>query len=199
MNHTLHTDKGSEEKAGDSIHSAQKLLKQNRRQGLAALNDLFRAGKPPDPPLEGAYAGELVTLDIAPGITQLGQLITAVWMPWQGKQFDLARTQGDNIFDQNSRVLARLIFPFYRGFVDNGAETYRAFVFQTSVGPGRIDTDRQVLKIDYDLASNPRLSIRRILDELVQVADGVYLGKLHFKWWWGSWQVAGYFSLRNKK
>jgi hypothetical protein len=52
-----------------------------------------------------------------------------------------------------------------------------------------------VLKIDYDLPENPALSIRRILDELVQVADGVYLGKAHVKWWWGAWQPVAYFSL----
>jgi hypothetical protein len=52
-----------------------------------------------------------------------------------------------------------------------------------------------VLKIDYDLPQNPAFSIRRVLDELVQVADGVYLGKAHVKWWWGAWQPVAYFSL----
>ena len=31
---------------------------------------------------------------------------------------------------------------------------------------------------DYDFAVNPGFVIRRILDEVVQVADGVYLGKV---------------------
>jgi hypothetical protein len=52
-----------------------------------------------------------------------------------------------------------------------------------------------VLKIDYDLAENPGLSIRRVLDELVQVDDGFYLGKAHLKWWWGRWQLVAYFTL----
>jgi hypothetical protein len=34
-----------------------------------------------------------------------------------------------------------------------------------------------------------------VLDELVQVADGYYLGKAHVKWWWGLWQQVAYFTL----
>jgi hypothetical protein len=55
-----------------------------------------------------------------------------------------------------------------------------------------------VLKIDYDRPSNPGWTIRPILDELVQVADGYYLGNVHFKWWWGRWQLIAYFSLQAK-
>ncbi|MBE7551001.1 MAG: hypothetical protein HS126_08000 [Anaerolineales bacterium] len=65
--------------------------------------------------------------------------------------------------------------------------------------PGLADPDRQVLKIDYDLLGNPRLSIRRILDELVQVENDFYLGKAHLKWWWGTWQLVAYFSLHASK
>jgi hypothetical protein len=52
-----------------------------------------------------------------------------------------------------------------------------------------------VLKIDYDRPGNPRLSIRRVLDELVQLDGGLYLGKAHLKWWWGRWQMVAYFTL----
>ena len=43
------------------------------------------------------------------------------------------------------------------------------------------------------------LTIRRIVDELVQVDESVYLGKIHFRWWWGPWQMIGYFSLRPRR
>lgn len=176
-----------------SVRRAQALVRQDRARGLAALNDLFRAGAPPDPPLDGPYAGELVALDIAPGLTALFDRITSAWMPWRGKMFDAAR--GDNIFTRDSLALAHIYWPLYHGYVDDGPETYRAFAFRTYVAPGRADPDRQVLKIDYDLEGNPRWSIRRVLDELVQVADGFYLGKAHLKWWWGRWQVVAYFTL----
>jgi hypothetical protein len=177
------------------IETAQTLLKQDRRNGLAQLNDLFRAGTPPDPPLDGRYTGGLVALDVAPGLTQLIEAIVSAWLPWQGKTFNAVQAWGDNIFTRDSLALAHIYWPLYRGYVDDSPQTYRAFAFRTYLAPGLADPDRQVLKIDYDLPGNPRLSIRRVLDELVQVADGFYLGKAHLKWWWGTWQVVAYFSL----
>jgi hypothetical protein len=145
--------------------------------------------------LNGRYAGELVMLDIAPGLTQLVSAIVSAWLPWKGKTFDASPSKGANIFTRDSRLLAHVYWPLYRGYVDDGPETYRAFAFRTYLAPGLADPDRQVLKIDYDLPENPALSIRRVLDELVQVADGVYLGRAHVKWWWGAWQPVAYFSL----
>lgn len=182
----------------DQIRAAQKLVKQNRRQGLAALNDIFRAGKPPEPPLDGPYDGELVAIDIAPGITQFANWLTSVLMPWKGKYLIKEDAKGDNIGDQKLRWMMRVLFPFYRGIIENDKETFRAFAFKTSIDAGRVDPDRKVFKIDYNSAENPAFSIRRILDEVVQVKDGIYLGKIHFKWWWGTWQMIGYFSLRTK-
>ncbi|MBI1880926.1 MAG: hypothetical protein HYR94_22330 [Chloroflexi bacterium] len=177
------------------IHTAQAILKQDCRCGLAMLNTLFRAGTPPDPTLHGRYTGELVALDIAPGLTQLTQLIVNAWLPWQGKTFNAAGACGDNIFTRDSLALAHLYWPLYRGYIADSPQTYHAFSFRTYVAPGLADPDRPVLKIDYNLPGNPRLSLRRILDELVQVEDGFYLGKAHLRWWWGKWQLVAYFSL----
>ncbi len=179
----------------DSLQLAQRLVKHDRARGLARLNKLFRAGIVPDPPPDGRFAGDFVALDLAPGLTQLSEAIVSLWLPWRGKTFDAARSRGDNILTRDSLVLARLVWPLYRGFVEEGPEIYRAFAFRTYVAPGRVDPDRLVLKIDYDLPANPRFSVRRVLDELVQVADGLYLGKAHFHWWWGPWQLVGYFAL----
>ena len=198
MNDSVNVDEASDN-ASDAIRNAQSLLKQDRTKGLAALNDAFRAGIPPDPPLDGPYHGELLALDIAPLVTQSLELLTSLWMPWKGKYFTANENKGDNLFGQKSRTALRIIYPFYGGIAENNAETFRAFVFKTSVADGMVDADRKVLKIDYHLPDNPALTIRRIVDELVQVADGVYLGKIHLKWWWGKWQMIGYFSLRVKK
>ncbi|GIK43070.1 MAG: hypothetical protein BroJett011_69030 [Chloroflexota bacterium] len=124
-------------------------------------------------------------------------MIVNAWLPWQGKTFDAAQGRGDNIFTRDSLTLVHIYWPLYRGYMDDGSRTYRAFAFQTYTAPGLADPDRQVLKIYYDRPDNPRLSIRRILDELVQVEDGFYLGKAHLKWWWGTWQLVAYFSLRR--
>ena len=177
------------------IRAAQALAKRDRIRAWAALNDLFRAGTSPNPTLNGRYAGELVMLDIAPVLTQVVNAIASAWLPWKGKTFDAAQSRGDNIFTRDSLLLAHVYWPLYRGYADDGPETYRAFAFRTCLAPGLADPDCQVLKIDYDLPENPALSIRRVLDELVQLADGVYLGKAHVKWWWGAWQPVAYFSL----
>jgi len=179
------------------LRAAQSLVKRNRAEAWAPLNALFRAGTPPAPTLNGRYTGELVMLDLVPGLTQLVNVIVSAWLPWKGKTFDAARASGDNVFTRNSLPLARVYWPLYRGYVDDGRETYRAFAFRTYVAAGLADPDRQVFKIDYDLPENPGLSIRRVLDEVVQVADGAYLGKAHVKWWWGSWQLVAYFMLRS--
>ena len=180
----------------DRIRAAQELLKKNTRQGLEALNELFRSGKPPQPALDGPYHGELVATQHLQGLTQL---ITSFFMPWKGKYLMSADGKGDNIFGKKSRLLFRLGFPFYRGITDYDEESFRAFLFTTSIGKGREDTDIDVFKINYDSPDNPALTIRPILDEVVQVDDGLYLGKIHFKWWWGKWQMVGYFALRTKQ
>jgi|SRR5687767_1874814 len=177
------------------LQSARRLVGSDRAKGLATLNSLFRNGTPPEPPLDGRYRGELIALDLAPGLTQLFQSITAAWMPWLGKTFDASRGQGDNIFTQDSYLLAWLFNPLYRGFITDKPGIYRGFAFRTYMAPGLIDADRSVLKIDYDLKDNPALTVRRILDELVQIDENLYLGKAHVRWWWGSWGTVAYFTL----
>jgi hypothetical protein len=184
------------------LRAAQDLVRANRAQGLAALNDLFRAGTVPDPSPNGRYAGELIALDLAPGLTPLFQWLANLWMPWQGKTFDPSQQRGANIFTNNSYFLARLFNPLYRGFVNDGPKTYRAFTFRTYTAPGLFDADRTVLKIDYTLKENPALTVRRVLDELVQLDDHLYLGKAHVRWWWrpaGGWQTVAFFTLARQE
>jgi hypothetical protein len=180
------------------LRAAQTILKHHRAQGLATLNMLFRSGSAPAPSLNGRYAGELLALDIAPGLTQFYEWLTSRWLPWLGKTFNAVQQSGDNIFTRNSYPLARFFNPFYRDFVSDGPKTYRAFSFRTYVAPGLADPDRMVLKIDYDLNDNPSLTIRRVLDELVQLDDHLYLGKAHVHWWSGGWQMVAYFSLTSE-
>jgi hypothetical protein len=177
------------------LKTAQALVQVDRARGFAALNDLFRAGTVPEPPPNGRHAGELIALDIAPGLTQFFQGLFHLWMPWRGKTFDASRQRGENIFTKDSYLLARLFNPLYRGFVDDGPKTYRGFAFRTYTAPGLFDTDRTVLKIDYNLKENPAPTVRRVLDELVELDESLYLGKAHVHWWWGGWQTVAYFSL----
>ena len=182
------------------LRAAQRLLQQDRTKGLAAINALFRSGTVPEPSVNGAYAGELIALDIAPGLTKFYEWLTSRWMPWLGKTFNAAQGTGDNIFTKASYPLARLFNPFYRGFVADGPKRYRGFAFRTYVAEGLVDPDRRVLKIDYNLDGNPSFTVRRVLDELLQVDNNLYLGKAHLRWWWrheDEWQTVAYFMLRG--
>ena len=182
----------------NDLLTAKSQIKHHRAQGLEALNKIFRSGTPPETPLDGRYRGELVALDLGPSLTQLFQSVTAAWMPWLGKTFNASDQVGDNIFTRDSYVLARLVNPFYRDFITDKPGTYRGFAFRTYMAPGLTDPDRQVLKIDYDLKDNPALTVRRVLDELVQIEDNLYLGKAHVRWWWrptDGWSTVAYFTL----
>lgn len=158
---------------------------------------LFRSGWPPAT-LNGRYAGRLVRVQLFPGVTQLVRAICWVWMPWQGKAFDSNTRIGFNIFAKNSLLATRILWPFYRGIRTDAEQTYVAFAFRTWTGSGKLDPDVQVLKIDYDLPGNPKRTIARVLDELVQLPDGTLLGKAQLHWWWGRWQTVAYFTLKRE-
>ncbi len=185
--------------ATDKIRVAQELLQTDRAKGLEALNEAFRGGRPPQPPIDGSCDGELVALADLGVTLPFARTLLAMWLPWKGKYLSASESCGDNIFGQNYRWLFKLLYPFYRGIIEVDSQTFRALKFKTSIKPGLDDTDRQVLNIDYDLPDNPKLTIRPIIDELMEVDPGVYLGKIHFKWWWGKRQMVGYFSLRSRK
>jgi hypothetical protein len=77
-----------------------------------------------------------------------------------------------------------------------GPDRVEAFPFRTRVAPGELDPGVDVLKIDYDFEANPDFMIRRILDELVQVAPGRYLGRVLLRLN-GRFRPIGFFSLRS--
>jgi hypothetical protein len=94
---------------------------------------------------------------------------------WQGKEFDASASSGMNIFGEDKVI--------------------RAFPFKTYSGQGLQDSGIMVLKIDYDVPSNPWW-VRLILDEAVEVSPGTLLGKIHVKLPIGSVAI-GYFELKN--
>jgi hypothetical protein len=84
---------------------------------------------------------------------------------------------GENVFDSRVHKLGRLLTPSaYRASWPEDSRSYRALAFATSAGPGALDPGVEVLRIDYDLPGNAPI-FRRILDELVEVEPGVYLGQ----------------------
>ena len=168
---------------------------QTRTSALVELDALFRTGRAPDPLPEGMLSGRLVTMSLWGPSDALVRRIAGMWMPWLGKSFDPATMQGVNVLTKNARGPMRALWPSYepeRELVDR----IEAFPFRNRIAPGELDPQVDVLKIDYDFGANPGFIIRRILDELVQIEDGFYLGKILLRRR-GSWLPIGFFSLER--
>jgi len=91
---------------------------------------------------------------------------------WQGKEFDAPNNSGINLFDGNQK---RYVF-----------STYKA---------KSLKSNNEVLKIDYNNSANP-LWLRFVVDELVQVSESEYQGKVLIKIGPLSFTMA-YFSLEG--
>ncbi len=163
-----------------------------------SLNCIFRLGTLPEPMLDGRFEGVAITPTTFAATDPLFRALSYLWMPWVGKRFDAETQTGDNMMLPSARLPSKLFWPGYR-FRSMGDGRYAAFPFRTYEGAGVVDTDRRVLKIDYDRDENPSFLIRDILDELVQVVPGVYLGKALLRRvgpMSPSWRLVGYFALR---
>ncbi len=91
---------------------------------------------------------------------------------WQGKEIDDTTKTGINIFKEGKRYPFK-IFPA-RGLHDN----------------------IELLRIEYNIPGNP-LWVRFIADELVQVGDNKYLGKIHARILPGFSVELGFFTLER--
>jgi hypothetical protein len=154
----------------------------HRRRVLAEFDRAFRSGSPPDPLPAGFLPGRLLATQTWGPWDGVVQRIAGLWMPWQGKSFDEADSTGVNRFapGAGTRTFLRALWPGYTA-VHEGADRIEAFEFRNRLDEGAVDPGLKVYKIDYDFEANPRLIIRRVLDELVQVDDGVFLGKILFR------------------
>jgi hypothetical protein len=168
--------------------------RRNRRDAIQGLEGLFRSGIAPDPWPSGPLEGRLVTTTTWGPWDSFVSGVARLWMPWLGKNFDREERTGLNRFQPTRATSVSLtaIFPAHpqRHLPDR----IEAFPFRNRVGPGVLDPDVQVLKIDYDFEANPGF-IRHILDELVQIAPGHYLGKVLFRVG-VRYRRIGFFSLR---
>ncbi len=157
------------------------------------LDRIFRLGTPPNPALDGPTRGIMVAPTLRRPLDLGLRAAASAWLPWTGKRFDAEAQAGDNLLVGGARWPARVLWPSY--LPERVGVGLAAFRFRTYVGAGEIDPETETLKIDYDAEENPRLLIRGLLDELVQVVRGAYLGKVLLRR--GSeWRPIGYFALQ---
>jgi len=169
-----------------------------KRRDVDALGELYKQGDPPRD-LNGPTEGILVVPLIQGVVDRFATTLTGGWMPWLGKSFDAQANRGYNRLARSARWPAKALWPFYSTTEDTDAR--HAFDFETAIEPGKADPDVQVLKIDYGpVVSNPRLVIRRIRDELVEIVPDTYLGKILWRSGDGdeaTYGCIGYFALRQ--
>jgi hypothetical protein len=144
---------------------------------------MFVEGSAPTVPPDGFYKGAAYLLGGGP-------------VPWLGKSFLSSQNLGYNIFTPTGASLLKIFTPFYQRFTTNDDGTTNAYYFRTSVGSGLKDAKTSVFKLDYDSPENPFL-IRIILDEMVEVSPGEFLGKVHMKVFPGYYATIGFFGLRK--
>jgi hypothetical protein len=153
----------------------------DRSAALEELERCFASGNPVDR-LDGPTQGRLLTTTLGYGLDRVTMGLASLWMPWKGKAFDPEAKEGRNIFSASFRLPLRALWPGYRDERPFGSNRFTTFRFTTWIGEGTLEPDVRVLKIDYDLPGSPRLLIHDILDELVEIDDGLYLGQALLRW-----------------
>ena len=169
-----------------------------RKDAAAAeiqLDELFRTGTVPHG-LDGPTDGILIMTTTNAVLDPAVRALTSMWMPWQGKRFDAQTSTGDNRMTTSSSVAGKLLWPLYR--MKDAQDGKLAFNFKTYEDEGKDDPGLRVMVIDYaDVEDNPRLVIRSIRDELVEIVPGAYLGKVLFRTPRGNYDKIGFFALRS--
>jgi hypothetical protein len=183
--------------ARDRLHRVEERLnpERARTRAIEELNELFAAGRVPDPLPEGLHRGRPVSSTIAPGFDVLGRRLAGVYMPWLGKRFDPASNKGVNVLTKSALNPMKLLWPSYEP-VEIFTDRVEAFPFVTKVEQAAVDPGLRALKIDYDFEANPSFIIRRVLDELVQIDEGLYLGKVLYRLS-GRFKPIGFFVLEK--
>ena len=151
-------------------------LPHERSGALAELEACFRAAETPQP-IDGATRGRLLTTTLGHGLDAITAGLARLWMPWKGKAFNPEAKEGRNLFTNSFRPVQHALWPGYDIDYPEREGRYSTFSFTTWEGRSAFTPDGlDVLKIDYEHPQSPWL-IRDILDELVQIEDGLFLGQ----------------------
>jgi hypothetical protein len=167
---------GARDAAWSWIGELGRRARTDRAGALDQLQQMFESGEPATG-IDGQTEGILVTWTMNPTADKAIGTITNAWMPWLGKKFYADEDRGENTLTNSARWPSKLLWPLYR--MTDSPLGRTAFGFETHVEAGKLDPGIEVLVIDYArVTENPRLLIRQIRDELVQVVPGANLGKM---------------------
>ena len=160
--------------------------------GELALEGIFRAGSTPARHLQGRFHGNFLRFHLGPILSGAALAILEHWKPWLGKVFLPGRGRGYNVIAQKSRwTIFQPLWPFYHHYINESKATYLAFPFRTYHGFSLEFSGLRLLKLDYDLPPNPALTVRRLMDEVVQIEEQRLLGRAYYllNGQWRLWSV----------
>jgi hypothetical protein len=177
----------------EQYHQAVGDLPSRRAGALPALEDCFLRSDVPSA-LDGLLRGRLLATTVGPIVDAYARVSTSVWMPWQGKVLNHAASTGRNLFTNGWSNSMKVLWPGYDDTRPFDADHFTTFAFQTWEGPSVTDPRVRVFKIDYDHPESPRFIIRSVLDELIEIEPGLYLGQALLRWR-GEWRRAAWFEL----
>ena len=161
--------------ARQRVREVRELFKCDRGAALTELEDIFEEAEYPYPLLDGRYSGQMIATTMGRIADGAVSLLTRMWMPWKGKSFDIETGTGENILTRGGGHFGKALFPWYKGMTRDDGRIL-GFQFRMGYGPSRINSDQDVMRIDYDLQDNPPV-MRRLIDELVEIGEGYYLGR----------------------
>ena len=186
---------GARDQAWQWFRQAGRGLRSDRRAAMSELAALFAAGRPPAA-IDGETQGALIGWAAARVPDYLLTALTDRWLPWAGKRFKAEQSTGDNVLPPNAKVASKVLWPRYQ--MRSSGERLIGFDFTTYVQRGVLDTGTDVLVIDYaSVESNPRLLIKQIRDELVEVVPGANLGKMIYEGPGDRHTLLAYFALKS--
>lgn len=169
------------------------MLRLDRPLGLAEVQTCFAGGKAAEG-LVGFRRARSIATTCGYGLDSPFEAMARMWMPWRGKSFSRQAAEGVNLFTVGGRRAIRTAFPRYRGLGDDEEGT-SAFRFLTSIAPSVSHPGVTVLRLDYrGVPENPSFPMRRMVEELVQIDHGLYLGQTLITWGGRPHRVA-WFSL----
>ena len=151
-------------------------LPHDRAAALADLEACFLDAATPGR-IDGPTRGRVLTTTLGYGMDAITRGLAGLWMPWAGKAFDPEAKEGRNLFTPGFRPVLRLLWPGYDLDRPEADRRFSAFPFTTWEGPSAyLTAGPGVLKIDYEHPQSPWL-VRDILDELVEIEGGLFLGQ----------------------
>lgn len=180
----------------EQYHQSIADLRLGRRTvALPALDNCFRGGTVPSD-LNGVLRGRLLATTVSAPVDAYARAATRVWMPWKGKVLDAQGARGRNLFSNGWRPLMRVAWPGYDDVRPQDADHLTTFGFKTWIGPSVETPEIEVFKIDYDVPTSPRFVIQSVLDELVQIEPGLFLGQALLRRR-GRWSRVAWFELSS--